>query len=150
MLNIAVNTEHRHRKTTSIVSSIRKLAICLVAACSTTACCLAFTGQVQKPDLSSLTDPLFKDPYVDVDEWRDKPVRHHYIHGGFKGTDARFSFYFPSKEEYKGRFFQHITPVPLSENSAQEISPDNHRIAFAIASGAYFVESNEGDRKSVV
>ncbi|MES1222381.1 MAG: hypothetical protein ABUT20_43205, partial [Bacteroidota bacterium] len=29
-------------------------------------------------------DTLFKGPYIDLDEWRDKPVRHHYVHGGFK------------------------------------------------------------------
>jgi len=33
-------------------------------------------------------DPLFREPYVDIDEWRDAPVRHHYIHGGFKGTEV--------------------------------------------------------------
>ena len=40
-------------------------------------------------------DTLFKVPFIDVDEWRDKPVRHRYVHGGFEGTTARFSFYFP-------------------------------------------------------
>jgi len=39
-------------------------------------------------------DPKLKEPYIDVDEWRDKPVRHRYVHGGFKGTTARFAFYF--------------------------------------------------------
>ena len=29
-------------------------------------------------------DILFKEPYVDIDEWRDEPVRHRYIHGDFK------------------------------------------------------------------
>ena len=28
-------------------------------------------------------DSLFASPYVDLDEWREKPVRHRYIHGGF-------------------------------------------------------------------
>ena len=41
------------------------------------------------------SDPLFTEPYVDTDKWRDEPVRHRYVHGGFKGTDARFSLYFP-------------------------------------------------------
>ena len=31
-------------------------------------------------------DTLFRQPYIDVDEWRDKPARHRYIHGGFTGT----------------------------------------------------------------
>jgi hypothetical protein len=90
------------------------------------------------------TDPLFKEPYVDIDEWRDKPARHRYIHGGFKGTAARFSFYFPPKEQYQGRFFQHVTPVPASENLRQQSSGEEDFIGFSLASGAYFVETNEG------
>jgi hypothetical protein len=43
-------------------------------------------------------DPRYNDPYVDVDEQRTTPVLHRYIHGGFKGTDAKFSFYFPPTE----------------------------------------------------
>ena len=57
-------------------------------------------------------DTAFKHPYVDIDEWRDKPVRHRYVHGGFKSNGTRFSFYFPPKEKYQGRFFQYITPFP--------------------------------------
>ena len=38
---------------------------------------------------------MFEDPYVDVDEWREDPVRHRYVHGGFTGTETRFSFYLP-------------------------------------------------------
>ncbi|HEY8385407.1 MAG TPA: hypothetical protein VIK82_04230, partial [Porticoccaceae bacterium] len=57
-------------------------------------------------------DKLFQQPYVDVDEWRDEPVRHRYVHGGFEGTETRFSLYMPPAEQYEGRFFQYITPVP--------------------------------------
>jgi hypothetical protein len=90
-------------------------------------------------------DDVFKDPYVDVDEWRDTPVRHRYVHGGFKGTDTRFSIYLPPKEQYQGRFFQHITPVPDNENLAQKIAPGAYnKIGFAMASGAYFLETNGG------
>src|SRR5689334_16874208 len=78
-------------------------------------------------------DPYFAQPYVDVDEWRDNPVRHHYVHGGFKNTETRFSFYFPPKEKYQGRFFQHITPVPDDENLAQQLPPGEYnKIGFAI------------------
>lgn len=101
------------------------------------------TGVVQS------VDPLFKEPYVDLDEWRDKPVRHRYVHGGFKGTNARFSFYFPPKEQYQGRFFQHITPVPTSENlDGQSLGSDEHML-FSLASGAYFVLTNEGGLSAI-
>ena len=92
----------------------------------------------------SFQDPLLKEPYLDLDEWREQPVRHRYVHGGFKGTEARFSIYFPPKEQYQGRFFQHITPTPASENLAQSSKGEDNKIGFAIASGAYFLETNEG------
>lgn len=95
-------------------------------------------------------DAMFREPYIDVDEWRDGPVRHRYVHGGFRGTEARFSFYFPEKARYQGRFFQHITPVPDSENLAQAMpAGEESKIGFAIDSGAYFVETNGGGRDMV-
>ena len=54
----------------------------------------------------SVTDKYFGKPYIDRDEWRDRPVRHRNVHGGFEGTATRFTFYFPLKEYYKGRMFQ--------------------------------------------
>jgi hypothetical protein len=92
-------------------------------------------------------DPMFDTPYVDIDEWRDKPVRHRYVHGGFKGTETRFSFYFPPTERYEGRFFHLLLPVPGIETAAINAPaattlPDP--IPFAIDSGAYLVESNQG------
>jgi hypothetical protein len=91
-------------------------------------------------------DTLFARPYVDQDEWRDKPVRHRYVHGGFKGTGARFSLYFPPKENYQGRFFQYITPFPDSENLSQGASGEEDKIGFAITRGSYFIETNGGGR----
>jgi len=89
-------------------------------------------------------DTLFQQPYVDIDEWRDKPVRHRYIHGGFKGNSSRFSFYFPKKETYQGHFFQYITPFPDSENGSQGRTGEEDKIGFSVGHGAYFVETNEG------
>ncbi|MEH0421317.1 Tat pathway signal sequence domain protein [Streptomyces sp. B21-083] len=89
-------------------------------------------------------DKDFQEPYVDVDEWRDTPVRHRYVHGGFADNDTRFSIYFPPEEAYQGRFFQHITPVPGSEHQAQTAHGQEDRISFAVSSGAYFLETNGG------
>ncbi|WP_461117864.1 hypothetical protein [Spirosoma jeollabukense] len=91
-------------------------------------------------------DTLFSQPYVDQDEWRDKPVRHRYVHGGFTGTDARFSFYFPPKESYQGHFFQYITPFPDNENLSQGATGEEDKIGFAVSHGAYFIETNEGGK----
>lgn len=96
---------------------------------------------------AALTDAKFKEPYIDVDEWRNTPVRHRYVHGGFKGTEALFSFYFPPKEQYQGRFFQHVTPAPASEKlDGQGIgsSGTKEHMIFSLTNGAYFVQTNEG------
>jgi hypothetical protein len=91
-------------------------------------------------------DTLFKAPYVDIDEWREKPVRHRYVHGGFTGTNTRFSFYFPPKEQYQGRFFQYITPFPDNETLSQGATGEEDKIGFSVASGAYFIETNGGGK----
>ncbi|MBI1780527.1 MAG: hypothetical protein HYR66_04070, partial [Sphingobacteriales bacterium] len=98
------------------------------------------------PQDFAVKDTMFKAPYVDVDEWRDKPVHHHYVHGGFKGTDTRFSFYFPAKEKFEGHFFQYITPVPDNENVSQGATGEGDKIGFSVSHGAYFIESNGGGK----
>src|SRR5262249_33936869 len=82
--------------------------------------------------------PRFNAPHVDIDEHGNTPVPHRYVHGGFKGTDARFSFYFPPREQYQGRFFQNTHQLLTSENAA------SGTIGFAVASGAYYVQTNIG------
>ncbi len=67
-------------------------------------------------------------------------ARHLYIHGGFTGTDARFSFCLPPEAEYQGRFFQATHQLLAGE----EATPRN--IAFALASGGYSVQTNMGGR----
>jgi hypothetical protein len=99
--------------------------------------------------LPAKADPLFNQPYIDLDEWRDKPVRHRFVHGGFKGTEARFAFYFPPKEQYQGRFFQHVTPAPAGEtldahNAVVGSGELEQHMLFSLASGGYFVLTNEG------
>ena len=90
-------------------------------------------------------DPLFGKPYIDADQVRTEPVLHRYIHGGFVGTQTKFSYYYPPARQYEGRFFQHITPVPDNENLAQKLPAGRfNKIGFAIDSGAYFVETNGG------
>ncbi len=93
-------------------------------------------------------DPMFARPYIDLDEWRAEPVRHRYVHGGFQDTDTRFSFYLPPTEQYEGRFFQYITPVPDNEYLSQGASREEDKIAFSIDSGAYFIETNGGGREA--
>ena len=96
--------------------------------------------------LGGSRDPMYEVAYVDVDEWRDEPVRYRYVHGGFEGTDARFSLYFPPAERYEGRFFHPLMPISGTEHAAPSLLAGmiGRTIEFAHASGAYLVESNQG------
>ena len=106
-------------------------------------------------------DPRFNRPYTDVREWRDEPAdapvfpggittqssgaapvaaRHLYVHGGFTGTDARFSLCFPPAEGYQGRFFQATHQLLAGEEATAR------NVAFALASGGYSVQTNMGGR----
>jgi len=92
-------------------------------------------------------DPLFTKPFIDVDEWRDEPVRHRYVHGGFADTELRFSMYFPPAEQYEGRFFHplmHIAGQDKVAPAGRLAGLDGDSIPFAAASGGYLVESNMG------
>src|SRR5882724_7040848 len=92
-------------------------------------------------------DPRYNRPYVDVNELRTGPVPHRYVHGGFSGTGARFSFYFPPADRYEGRFFHNTYPLVSTEDIAPfpiafEVATGN--LGFTIASGAYYVQTNLG------
>ena len=94
--------------------------------------------------LYNVEDSLFQEPFIDIDEWRETPVKHRYIHGGFKDNNTRFSYYFPEETEYTGRFFQYITPFPDNEFLSQAGKGEEDKISFAINHGAYFIETNGG------
>ena len=84
------------------------------------------------------TDPDITGPFIDVDEMRTDPVPHRFVHGGFTGTDTKFSIAFPPAEQYQGRFFQ----GPTHQLNDEDLS--DNTIAFTLASGAYAVASNQG------
>lgn len=98
------------------------------------------------------TDPRFEKPFVDVDEWRERPmpdgsaVPFRYIHGGFEGTGVKFLFCFPEAEKYTGRFYQYLSPFPGPDEEVASYGRlgINDRIGFCLAHGAYSVESNMG------
>jgi hypothetical protein len=100
----------------------------------------------QRVDAESV-DPQFNRPYVEVSEWREHPVPHRYVRGGFEGTDARFSFYFPPEDKYEGRFFHNTYPLATSSDIGAfpiqfDVAIGN--LAFTIDSGAYYVQTNLG------
>lgn len=88
-------------------------------------------------------DEFFDRAYVDIDERRETPVPHRYIHGGFEGTATRFSFYFP--DTYEGRFFHFLEGgYGGNENTVAVGGSQFGGMAFAASRGGFFVESNQG------
>jgi hypothetical protein len=95
----------------------------------------------------TVTDKYFGKPYIDRDELRDQPIPHRNVHGGFEGTDTRFSFYFPSKENYKGRMFQPLEGAHAGHEDAfagpmGQLLGGLQMIGQRL--GGYMVESNSG------
>jgi hypothetical protein len=88
-------------------------------------------------------DEFFGAPYVDVDEKRESPVPHRYVHGGFEETATKFSFYFP--DTYDGRFFHFLEGgYGGNENTVSVRGTTFGGLAFAASRGGFFVESNQG------
>ena len=93
-------------------------------------------------------DARYASPYIDKREQRESPFSHLYVHGGFRGTNTRFSLYYPPAASYQSRFYQLLTPVQGSEDASQKLIGDEDNIGFAISHGAYFVQSNLGGNDS--
>lgn len=95
-------------------------------------------------------DPRYSKPFIDVDEMRERDmpdgskVPFRYVHGGFQDTDAKFVFCFPEKENFKGRFYQYLCPFPGPDEEMASLarSGEDDTIAFCLANGAYFIETN--------
>lgn len=97
-------------------------------------------------DSYQVVDPFFGAPYIDRDEWRETPVPHRQIHGGFAGTDTRFTFYYPPSELWQGRMFHpieggHAGHEDFFGGYAGEISGV---MGMVVRMGGYMVESNSG------
>ncbi len=99
------------------------------------------------PITADSVDPRFAEAYIDIDEWRDEPVRHRYVRGGFTGTDAKFSLYFPPAEQYQRRFFHNTYPMITNSDIGPfpiqfDVAVGN--LGFTLDSGAYYLQTNLG------
>jgi hypothetical protein len=99
------------------------------------------------------SDPRFNTCFIDQDEERvrtlvnGEKIKFRFIHGGFADSPLKFSFSFPEKEAYQGRFFQQMSPFPGPDEELSALQYDNSEndwIGFALTHGGYFVESNMG------
>jgi hypothetical protein len=93
-----------------------------------------------------VADDYFGRPYIDRDEMRDAPLPHRNIHGGFEGTDTRFTFYFPDKAGWRGRMYHpieggHAGHEDFFAGIAGELGGGLKMITRL---GGYMVESNSG------
>ncbi|RMO80842.1 hypothetical protein ALQ33_00798 [Pseudomonas syringae pv. philadelphi] len=79
-------------------------------------------------------DPEFVQPVIDSQDDLTSPTPVHRVSGHFVGTDAKFSFYFPPKAKWQGRFFHKVYPL------GDGVAPDEV-IGFGVDSGAYTIET---------
>jgi len=94
-----------------------------------------------------VSDDFFGRPYVDADEERDEPVPHRYVHGGFEGTDTRFAFWFPPREQWGGRMYQPLEGANAGHEDvfAGPLGEDIGGLEMTLTRlGGYMVESNMG------
>lgn len=89
------------------------------------------------------TDPALSTPYVDSDrpgETADPTtgltVHYRLIHGGFTGSNTKFTFFFPAARDYRGWFVEETYPTVAKEDGFPQA------IAFGISHGAYVVTTN--------
>jgi len=97
-------------------------------------------------------DETYANPVIDRNEIQERTlpdgtkVSFRFLHGRFEGTNVKFSFCCPSRENYQGHFFQHISPFPGpdEEMAAFGKTGQDDIIAFCITHGAIYVECNMG------
>ena len=82
-------------------------------------------------------DPLYDKPVIDSEKDVTSPSPHHQVSGHFAGTDKRFNFYFPPKQDWEGRFYDKLYPLDSEEANSDTI-------AFGAEGGAYTVQTNAG------
>ena len=139
-------------------SATRKLTGDVVAAAaqqtafSDSATCEAKSSGAPLFITAACVDPVLNKPYVDIkrpgtitDPKTRVTVTFIYVHGGFTGTNAKFAFYFPAADKYKGRFFETTYPTLGQEDAAEgctAVGTSACSVVFALSSGAYVVSTN--------
>ena len=93
------------------------------------------------------TDAFFGKPFIDLDEVREKPIPHRYVHGGFEGTDTRFAISLPTDGQYQGRLLQPLEGAHGGHENAfsNDVMSENiGGFRMCARLGGAMVESNQG------
>jgi len=95
------------------------------------------------------TDEFFGAPYIDADQQNDQPYPYRYLHGGFAGTDTRFSMYFPAAEAWGGRLLTGLGGASGGDEGAPAaavLMPGSalNGILMARVARACYTQSNQG------
>lgn len=106
----------------------------------------------KKEIYNPLEDDFYSRPLIDCKEKRERKLmdgstaKYWHIHGSFEGTGVKFLFCFPEKDQYQGRFYQHLSPFPGPDEEVAGLykTGEEDLIGFALAHGACYVESNMG------
>ncbi|MHA1915367.1 MAG: hypothetical protein ACW986_14705 [Promethearchaeota archaeon] len=88
-----------------------------------------------------ISEDYFGPVVIDIDEWRNKPIEHRFVHGSFENTHTRFILCFPKDDNYGGRFIQHLQGG-LGGNEYTGYYSGG--LYLALRNNAYYVESNQG------
>lgn len=115
---------------------------------------MEYHGGMKMEIYDAKKDKEFSKGFVDIDDMRQRKlpdgsmVSYRYVHGGFEGTNVKFSFCFPDKEHYEGRFYQHLSPFPGPDEELAPLPVEGEEdvIGFCLTHGAYCVATNMGSK----
>lgn len=97
-------------------------------------------------------DGGYSSRFIDVDEKRTRvtpygdTITFRYIHGGFEGTNVRFSLCMPEKEHCDGRIFNYLNPSPAFDEEMRALQQvgEEDQISFCLIHNSCYLESNMG------
>ncbi|MDP2288834.1 MAG: hypothetical protein Q8M73_09770 [Actinomycetota bacterium] len=93
-----------------------------------------------------VTDPFFGAPVIDVDDERELPTPHRFVHGYFEGTSTRFAIAFPPADVYQGRLYQPLEGANAGHENVNTgpLGQVTGGLQMIFRLGGYALESNMG------
>ncbi|KRG76425.1 hypothetical protein ABB28_02995 [Stenotrophomonas chelatiphaga] len=117
----------RRRSLALMTTFVMSSSVAIASPCSSPA-----NGAAMLID-ATCVDPEFAKPIIDAKENISTPIKGLRVSGHFEGSNARFQFVFPEKEQWDGRFYQQV--YPNTPTVADEV------VKFGANDGAYTVHT---------